>query len=189
MKESLLPIDLKDSTLLQHLYILQAGLNSEDIIKDKSLIQVENYNQAVSEFIDLVLFTSTLETKDYIIARLSKLKSIEKLLQELERYLPIEFDYTIDPSDSLPKTRYSPRLLKVAVKSLTVNNLASNFINIIDSMFNQLLYFLQYDLNIQELIYNITVELKKEIFKVDHQPMKLITLTGDYYLGGLNHII
>jgi hypothetical protein len=129
------------------------------------------------------MFTSGDTHKHYLLKRLTSLKSVEKVLEEITKYLPIEFDREIDPETQLPKTSYTPRLLKVSMKSLTINNLSSNFIEIIDDMFSSLLYFIQYELTIQELIYKIEVGLQDTLYAEVVIPVKSIVVTSNYYLS------
>jgi len=179
-RDKLIPVNLLDSNLITYLKILQAGYETEELVYSKSDVPIENLNVAITEFIDLILFTSSLDKQNYIIKRLENLKSAEKLLNQLESYLPIDFDYSLD-DEGLPSTRYSPRMLKVVMERLEINNLSSNFVDIIDNMFNQLLYFLEYKLTIKELVYNITVDIQKDVFIENIIPMKLIIIEDTYY--------
>lgn len=182
VRDNSIPVNLEDSNLIMYLRKLQSQFSTtESLVYDKNDVPVDQLNVAVTEFLDLVMFTSSSEHKHYILRRLERLKSVEILLDQLDSYLPIDFDYSTDPEDGLPKTDYSPRLLKVAFERIQVNNLASDFINIIDNMFNQLLYFIEYKLSINELIYNIVATLERDSFKVDVIPMKLINIEDTYY--------
>jgi hypothetical protein len=180
---NLVPSDLSDRTLLSYLVQLQEAYNEKygDTLHEMSDIPKLQIGQAVEEFIDLVMFTSSLPNKQYILKRLLSLKSAEKVLEELENYLPIEFNRDFDPDTERPKTFYTPRLLKVTIKSLTVNNLSTDFLNIISSMFDSLLYFIQEELSIEELIYRFELSLEDINLKLKVIPVKRINLDFDYY--------
>jgi hypothetical protein len=182
--ENLIPTNLSEENIFKILYSLQnkyeqaygTNINSLDTIPKKQV------GQAISEFLDLVLFVSSADKKKYLLKRLLTLKSAEKLLNELENYLPLEFNRDLDTSTELSNTYYTPRLLKVTIKSLTVNNLSSDFISLIDSMFKHLLYFIQLDLTIEEVIYRLQIDIERTLIKINLVKTKSITLDLDYYL-------
>lgn len=179
---SIVPKNLLDTNLYNYLDTLIQGLDNSGSVYELSDLKSKNLEVAVTEFLDLVMFTEKLEYKHYLKKRLLRLKSVEKVLWQIEKYAPIVFDSDIDPDyigteqEGILNTRYSPRLLKVVIQSLTINNLAQNFVEIIDSMFNNLLYFLEYDLDIKELIYNITVDLKSTVIGYTYTPVRVISL-------------
>jgi len=183
---SITPTDLLDSNLFSWFETLRSSLSDEDLVKNLGDIPAKKLEVAVTEFIDLVMFTSSLEHKEYFKTRLLRLKSVEKVLWEIEKYAPLILDKTEDidlggPLGTNPlKTRYSPRLLKVVIDSLTITNLAENFVEIIDTMFANLLYFLEYELDINELIYNITVDIQKTIVGYRYSAHKIVNLDVNF---------
>lgn len=180
----IIPINLSEENILTTLYSLQDRYEESygNNINDVSTIPKKQIGQAIAEFLELVLFVSSLEKKNYLLKRLLSLKSAEKLLNELENYLPIEFNRDLDLTTDRPKTFYTPRLLKVTIKSLTINNLSSDFISVIDSMFNSLLYFIEQELTIEEVIYRLKVDIEKTLIKTHLTKFKSINLDLNYYL-------
>lgn len=180
--ENIIHEDLTSHNLVDALIKLKAGLTSDILLEDKYDIPKLQLNVALDEFIDLVQFSNSLESKEYVVARLLRLKSSKKLLQEISSYLPIDFDFSIDPADGIPKTDYTPKLLKISMKSLTISNISVDFLEVIDNMFNSLLYFLEYRLSVQELIYKISVDLNKSIVGSETIPMRYIKLDTNYFI-------
>lgn len=185
-RESIVPKDILDTNLFHYLDTLLKGLGNDHVISNIGEMKAKNLEIAVTEFLDLVMFTESLEHKHYLKTRLLRMKSVEKVLWQIEKYAPIIFDKSEDLEYGLPegfnplKTRYSPRLLKVVIQSLTINNLAQNFVEIIDTMFANLLYFLEYELDIRELIYKLTVDIKKTVVGYRSANLKLINLDTDF---------
>lgn len=181
-RESTIPKNLLDTNLYGYLDTLLNSISNKHVVSNLGDIKAKNLEVAVSEFLDLVMFTSQLDHKHYLKSRLLRLKSVEKVLWQIEKYAPIVFDVSEDLEFGLPEgenppnTRYSPRLLKVVIQSLTINNLAQNFVEIIDTVFNNLLYFLEYELDIKELIYSLSVDLREAVIGYTSSNIKLITL-------------
>lgn len=179
------PIELSEENIFYILHSLQEKYEElyGNHIYEKKDIPVQQIGQALSEFIDLVLFTSDNDKKHYILKRILSLKSASVLLYELEKYLPIKFNRDVDLETNTLKTFYSPRLLRVTIESLTINNLSSDFITVIDSMFNSLLYFLKYDMTIEELIYKFKLEIAPIYIETKTIPIKRIEIDSNYYLN------
>lgn len=169
---TLVPTDLLDSNLFQYFTTLLESLNDKELVKNLNDVPVKELEVAVTEFIELIMFTATLENKHYYKTRLLRLKSVEKVLWEIEKYSPLIFNKDVDrdpltndplrdpdTNRELLMTRYSPRLLKVAIKEIEISTLAENFLDIIENLFSNLLYFLEYRISIEKLIYNVTADI------------------------------
>ncbi len=89
---TIVPNDLLDSNLFNYFQTLHDSLGNEGLIKNLKDVPVKQLEVAVTEFIDLVMFTSNTEHKDYFKTRLLRLKSVKKVLWEIEKYAPLVFD-------------------------------------------------------------------------------------------------
>lgn len=135
---------------------------------------------SIMEFIDLVSYTNNLDEKKYFLNRLISMKSTEIILDELEKYLNIEFDRTLD-ENNIPKTFYSPKILKVTIESLTIQNININFEKIIKTMFDNLLYFVNYEMTLKNLILELELQIKTSIVISEIIPVKYTHINSNYY--------
>lgn len=178
----IIPDGLKDSNLFSTLQKLTEFLDTDSQFTDRLQSPYNgSHAQALVEFLDVLKYVGTRADRDYVISRLSALKSTKRVLDELDQYLPIKFDRTLGV-DGLPNTRYSPKLLKVTFKYLEVEALTYDFISIIDRVFESLLYFLDYEMNIDNLVIKLQADLEKEFIVVDYTPVSRTYFNTNYLL-------
>lgn len=172
---------LKLETLVtKYLENLNANNIEQFSINEETLPVNTKIGISIMEFIDLVSYTNNLDEKKYFLNRLISMKSTEIILDELEKYLNIEFDRTLD-ENSIPKTFYSPKILKVTIESLTIQNININFEKIIKTMFDNLLYFVNYEMTLKNLILELELQIKTSIVISEIIPVKYTQINSNYY--------
>lgn len=192
--QNTIPISLSEENALQTLLVLQTEF---ELLYGKSSITkgdvpVDQIGQSISEFIDIIQFSLNLDFKNYILKRLLSLKSTTQVLAELNKYLPIRFtDLRMDSTGLSLETHpnstfYSPKILNLVMESLSIDNISYNFLDVIEVAFRNLLYFIEYKLTIEELIYNISIDINDTLSKRISIPIKRIVIEDPYYKNYIN---
>lgn len=183
MSQRYIPEELADLPLMRTLERLVSsnpsipGSNGDpnfDLYSSSSYFTNPKHIYAIREFIDMVKYTASLDEKNYVFNRLIRMKGCEIVLDEIEKYYPIDFDRSIDPETNLPFTYYEPKMLKLTIQVLELDTIRYDFIQVILEMFDSILYFLDHDISIRDLIIRIRVRLEDYLKSYNYKTYQLI---------------